>query len=128
MSQSSPIENAILDLSDKRYFSIGEVAKLCALNASVLRYWETEFPTLKPITRKGNRRYYKKSDILLIEKIKNLLYQQGFTIDGARNLLQQKNTPQRNAKCSQKTALQTTEVNQIINELQELELLLTGLR
>lgn len=71
-------------IPDKRYFTISEVSYLCAVKAYVLRYWEQEFPTLKPVKRRGNRRYYQQSDILLIREIRKLLYEEGFTIEGAR--------------------------------------------
>lgn len=68
----------------KRYFTIGEVSDLCAVKPHVLRYWEQEFPQLKPVKRRGNRRYYQRQDVLLIRQIRALLYDQGFTIGGAR--------------------------------------------
>ena len=68
----------------KRYFTIGEVGELCSVKPHVLRYWEQEFPQLKPVKRRGNRRYYQREDVLLIRQIKSLLYEQGFTIGGAR--------------------------------------------
>jgi DNA-binding transcriptional MerR regulator len=71
----------------KRYFTIGEVSDLCAVKAHVLRYWEQEFTQLKPVKRRGNRRYYQHHEVLLIRKIRALLYEQGFTISGARNRL-----------------------------------------
>lgn len=74
-------------IPDKRYFTISEVATLCAVKAYVLRYWEQEFPQLKPIKRRGNRRYYQQPDVLLVRQIKKLLYEDGFTIEGARTQL-----------------------------------------
>ena len=71
-------------IPDKKYFSIGEVSLLCKVKAHVLRYWENEFHQLKPIKRKGNRRYYKIHDVLLVKKIRSLLYTDGFTISGAK--------------------------------------------
>ena len=71
----------------KRYFTIGEVSDLCAVKPHVLRYWEQEFTQLKPVKRRGNRRYYQHHEVLLIRKIRELLYEQGFTISGARNRL-----------------------------------------
>ena len=68
----------------KRYFTIGEVGGLCAVKPHVLRYWEAEFPQLKPVKRRGNRRYYQRQDVVLIRQIKSLLYEQGYTIGGAR--------------------------------------------
>ncbi|OUT99865.1 MAG: hypothetical protein CBC01_00480 [Betaproteobacteria bacterium TMED41] len=69
---------------DKQYFSIGEVSTLCRVKAHVLRYWESEFHQLKPLKRKGNRRYYKKKEVLLVRKIRELLYDEGYTISGAK--------------------------------------------
>ena len=71
----------------KRYFAIGEVSDLCAVKPHVLRYWEQEFPSLKPVKRRGNRRYYQRHDVLLIRQIRSLLYEQGYTIGGARQKL-----------------------------------------
>jgi DNA-binding transcriptional MerR regulator len=71
----------------KRYFTIGEVSELCGVKAHVLRYWEQEFTQLKPVKRSGNRRYYQHHEVLLIRRIRELLYEQGFTINGARNRL-----------------------------------------
>jgi DNA-binding transcriptional MerR regulator len=71
-------------IPDRLYFTISEVSELCAVEAYVLRYWEQEFPQLKPIKRKGNRRFYQKHDILLARQIRKLLYENGFTIEGAR--------------------------------------------
>jgi len=71
----------------KRYFTIGEVSELCAVKPHVLRYWEQEFPQLKPVKRRGNRRYYQRQDVLIIRQIRSLLYDDGFTIGGARQRL-----------------------------------------
>jgi DNA-binding transcriptional MerR regulator len=71
----------------KRYFTIGEVSDLCGVKPHVLRYWEQEFPQLKPVKRRGNRRYYQRQDVIVIRQIRSLLYEQGFTIGGARNRL-----------------------------------------
>ncbi len=71
----------------KRYFTIGEVSELCAVKPHVLRYWEQEFAQLKPLKRRGNRRYYQRQDVILIRQIRGLLYEQGFTIGGARQRL-----------------------------------------
>ncbi|MGB6100811.1 MAG: MerR family transcriptional regulator [Comamonas sp.] len=73
----------------KRYFTIGEVAELCSVKAHVLRYWEQEFTQLRPMKRRGNRRYYQHHEVLMIRRIRELLYEQGFTISGARNRLQE---------------------------------------
>ena len=71
----------------KRYFTIGEVSDLCGVKPHVLRYWEQEFPSLKPLKRRGNRRYYQRQDVILIRQIRSLLYEHGFTIGGARQRL-----------------------------------------
>lgn len=72
----------------KRYFTIGEVSELCGVKPHVLRYWEQEFTQLKPVKRRGNRRYYQHHEVLLVRRIRELLYSQGFTISGARNRLE----------------------------------------
>ncbi len=72
----------------KRYFTIGEVSELCAVKPHVLRYWEQEFPQLKPVKRRGNRRYYQRHDVIMIRQIRSLLHEQGFTIMGARQQLE----------------------------------------
>jgi len=74
-------------IPEKRYFTIGEVSELCGVKAYVLRYWEQEFTQLRPMKRRGNRRYYQHHEVLLIRRIRELLYDQGFTISGARNQL-----------------------------------------
>ncbi len=83
-----PGNNAELPpIPGKRYFTIGEVSDLCGVKPHVLRYWEQEFPQLKPVKRRGNRRYYQRQDVLIIRQIRGLLYEQGFTIGGARQQL-----------------------------------------
>src|SRR5258708_2443828 len=80
-----PKNNAQLPaIPGKRYFTIGEVSELCGVKPHVLRYWEQEFPQLKPVKRRGNRRYYQRQDVIIIRQIRSLLYEQGFTIGGAR--------------------------------------------
>ena len=104
----------------KRYFTIGEVSELCAVKPHVLRYWEQEFPQLKPVKRRGNRRYYQRQDVLMIRQIRALLYEQGFTIGGAR---QQMNTEVDN---------NTVDVNEfkslLVKMISELEEVLTVLK
>lgn len=78
---------ALPPIPAKRYFTIGEVSELCGVKPHVLRYWEQEFSQLKPVKRRGNRRYYQHHEVLLIRRIRELLYEQGFTISGARNKL-----------------------------------------
>jgi DNA-binding transcriptional MerR regulator len=77
----------------KRYFTIGEVSELCAVKPHVLRYWEQEFPQLAPVKRRGNRRYYQRQDVLMIREIRALLYEQGFTIGGARQKMNNDASP-----------------------------------
>ena len=81
----------------KRYFTIGEVSELCGVKPHVLRYWEQEFTQLKPVKRRGNRRYYQHHEVLLIRRIRELLYEQGFTINGARNRLDARESNRRDA-------------------------------
>lgn len=77
------------EIPRKRYFAIGEVSELCDVKPHVLRYWEQEFPQLKPAKRRGNRRYYQQDDVLMVRRIRSLLYEQGFTIGGARQRLRE---------------------------------------
>ena len=79
--------NELPVIPGKRYFTIGEVSELCGVKPHVLRYWEQEFPRLSPVKRRGNRRYYQRQDVVLIRQIRSLLYEQGFTIGGARQKL-----------------------------------------
>ncbi len=79
--------NELPPIPGKRYFTIGEVSDLCGVKPHVLRYWEQEFPQLKPVKRRGNRRYYQRQDVIMIRQIRSLLYEQGFTIGGARQRL-----------------------------------------
>ena len=82
------IEKDLPAIPAKRYFTIGEVSELCGVKPHVLRYWEQEFEQLKPVKRRGNRRYYQRGDVIMIRQIRSLLYEQGFTIGGARQQLQ----------------------------------------
>ena len=83
------METALPAIPAKRYFTIGEVSELCGVKPHVLRYWEQEFTQLRPMKRRGNRRYYQHHEVLMIRRIRDLLYDQGFTISGARNKLQE---------------------------------------
>jgi len=89
MQASNPNEapEQLPPIPAKRYFTIGEVSELCAVKPHVLRYWEQEFTQLKPVKRRGNRRYYQHHEVLLVRRIRELLYNEGFTISGARNKL-----------------------------------------
>ena len=86
--------NELPEIPGKRYFTIGEVSELCSVKPHVLRYWEQEFPQLKPVKRRGNRRYYQRQDVLTIRQIRALLYDQGFTIGGARQQLSSEYKPE----------------------------------
>jgi DNA-binding transcriptional MerR regulator len=105
--------NELPAIPSKRYFTIGEVSELCGVKPHVLRYWEQEFNQLKPVKRRGNRRYYQRHDVILIRQIRSLLYDQGFTIGGARQQLTGEQ-----AKDDSSQAQQV--VRQVINELEEL--------
>jgi DNA-binding transcriptional MerR regulator len=83
------MENSLPLIPAKRYFTIGEVGELCGVKPHVLRYWEQEFTQLRPMKRRGNRRYYQHHEVLMIRRIRDLLYDQGFTISGARNKMQE---------------------------------------
>jgi DNA-binding transcriptional MerR regulator len=85
--ESHSSNSSLPQIPAKRYFTIGEVSELCGVKPHVLRYWEQEFTQLKPVKRRGNRRYYQHHEVLLIRRIRDLLYEQGFTISGARNRL-----------------------------------------
>jgi DNA-binding transcriptional MerR regulator len=87
MGAMDRVDSALPPIPAKRYFTIGEVSELCLVKPYVLRYWEQEFVQLKPMKRRGNRRYYQHHEVLLIRRIRELLYEQGFTISGARNQL-----------------------------------------
>jgi DNA-binding transcriptional MerR regulator len=87
MPEASRAKATLPPIPAKRYFTIGEVSDLCAVKPHVLRYWEQEFSQLKPVKRRGNRRYYQHHEVLLIRRIRDLLYEQGFTINGARHRL-----------------------------------------
>src|SRR5574337_478044 len=101
---SSNLPDGLLDplppIPAKRYFTIGEVSELCGVKPHVLRYWEQEFTQLKPVKRSGNRRYYQHHEVLLIRRIRELLYGQGFTISGARNQLEDSSPAERRADVS----------------------------
>jgi len=88
MAEPRQIKSDLPPIPAKRYFTIGEVRDLCAVKPHVLRYWEQEFAQLKPVKRRGNRRYYQHHEVLLIRRIRDLLYEQGFTINGARHRLE----------------------------------------
>lgn len=89
MMRNRPEPAVLPEIPHKRYFAIGEVSELCGVKPHVLRYWEQEFPQLRPVKRRGNRRYYQQDDVLMVRRIRSLLYEQGFTITGARQRLRE---------------------------------------
>ena len=93
MQEALTPNDQLPEIPNKRYFTIGEVSHLCGVKTHVLRYWEQEFPSLKPMKRRGNRRYYQRSDVLMIRRIRALLYEQGYTISGARQQLLESAVP-----------------------------------
>ncbi len=104
-------------IPNKRYFTIGEVSELCAVKPHVLRYWEQEFPELKPVKRRGNRRYYQRHDVLLIRQIRSLLYDKGFTIGGARQQLSSEETRDDNIQSQQLVRQLRTELEDVLRIL-----------
>ncbi len=98
------MENSLPSIPAKRYFTIGEVGELCGVKPHVLRYWEQEFTQLRPVKRRGNRRYYQHHEVLMIRRIRDLLYEQGFTISGARNKMQELAQSQKGLRKEQLTA------------------------
>jgi DNA-binding transcriptional MerR regulator len=116
-----PSHNAELpEIPAKRYFTIGEVSELCEVKPHVLRYWEQEFTQLKPVKRRGNRRYYQRQDVILIRQIRTLLYEQGFTIGGARQRMAGQSTPEyvEDTVVKQPT-MNITLVREMIEEVEE---------
>ena len=103
----------------KRYFTIGEVSELCGVKSHVLRYWEQEFPMLSPVKRAGNRRYYQRQDVILVREIRALLYQDGYTIGGARQKLSE-------TEESASVAMDKALIKNMIRELKDLEHLLSN--
>ena len=100
MPETSRAKADLPPIPAKRYFTIGEVSDLCAVKPHVLRYWEQEFAQLKPVKRRGNRRYYQHHEVLLIRRIRDLLYEQGFTINGARHRLDSEAEPRAAARAA----------------------------
>ncbi|HSD00404.1 MAG TPA: MerR family transcriptional regulator [Casimicrobiaceae bacterium] len=118
------------EIPRKRYFAIGEVSELCAVKPHVLRYWEQEFSQLKPVKRRGNRRYYQHHEVLLIRRIRDLLYEQGFTINGARHRLDSEGVePRAGARANAASATvassaRAIDISDIRRELEEIRRLL----
>lgn len=104
------MENSLPSIPAKRYFTIGEVGDLCGVKPHVLRYWEQEFTQLRPMKRRGNRRYYQHHEVLMIRRIRDLLYDQGFTISGARNKMQELLQHERDQKTQGEVQIDGVEV------------------
>ena len=107
------MEKALPQIPAKRYFTIGEVGDLCGVKPHVLRYWEQEFTQLRPMKRRGNRRYYQHHEVLMIRKIRDLLYDQGFTISGARNKMQELLQDERDKRRNGEVMLEGVEVIEV---------------
>ncbi len=107
------MEKTLPPIPAKRYFTIGEVGDLCGVKPHVLRYWEQEFTQLRPMKRRGNRRYYQHHEVLMIRRIRDLLYDQGFTISGARNKLQEISQTERDKKRNGEVMLDGIEVLEV---------------
>ncbi len=129
MAEPRQIKADLPPIPAKRYFTIGEVSDLCAVKPHVLRYWEQEFTQLKPVKRRGNRRYYQHHEVLLIRRIRDLLYEQGFTINGARHRLETEApgdggiaAPTRTSRPAQGPAatLSPAEIRQVIEEIRQI--------
>jgi len=130
MPEASRAKAELPPIPAKRYFTIGEVSDLCAVKPHVLRYWEQEFSQLKPVKRRGNRRYYQHHEVLLIRRIRDLLYEQGFTINGARHRLDSEGVePRATARANMASATvassaRAIDISDIRRELEEIRRLL----
>ena len=120
------LNNELPEIPGKRYFTIGEVSELCAVKPHVLRYWEQEFNQLNPVKRRGNRRYYQRDDVMLIRQIRSFLYEDGYTIGGARlKLVSEKHAPAVETAAATTTETDQSLVRHMINELETVLSLLT---
>ena len=115
------MEKALPAIPAKRYFTIGEVSELCGVKPHVLRYWEQEFTQLRPMKRRGNRRYYQHHEVLMIRRIRDLLYDQGFTISGARNKLQEIVQVERDKRRAGEVMLEGVEVIEVEDNIEDFE-------
>jgi DNA-binding transcriptional MerR regulator len=113
------MEKTLPSIPAKRYFTIGEVSDLCGVKPHVLRYWEQEFTQLRPMKRRGNRRYYQHHEVLMIRRIRDLLYDQGFTISGARNKLQELVQGERDKRRAGEVMLEGVEVIEVEDSIFE---------
>ncbi len=130
MAEPRQIKADLPPIPAKRYFTIGEVSDLCAVKPHVLRYWEQEFTQLKPVKRRGNRRYYQHHEVLLIRRIRDLLYEQGFTINGARHRLESRGRWRRRRVAPRRAlsrpgggpmaSLSPAEIRQVIEEIRQI--------
>jgi DNA-binding transcriptional MerR regulator len=121
------MEKTLPPIPAKRYFTIGEVGDLCGVKPHVLRYWEQEFTQLRPMKRRGNRRYYQHHEVLMIRRIRDLLYDQGFTISGARNKMQELLQNERDKKRNGEVMLDGVEVIEMdADDMDEIEALMAG--
>jgi len=111
--ESKATKDSLPPIPAKRYFTIGEVSELCGVKPHVLRYWEQEFTQLRPVKRRGNRRYYQHHEVLLIRRIRELLYEQGFTISGARNRLDENLSAAARSASSSTSALRGHETRSV---------------
>jgi DNA-binding transcriptional MerR regulator len=119
------MEKTLPPIPAKRYFTIGEVGDLCGVKPHVLRYWEQEFTQLRPMKRRGNRRYYQHHEVLMIRRIRDLLYDQGFTISGARNKMQELLQLERDKKRNGEVMLDGVEVVEMDADELDMEVLVT---
>ena len=117
MLEASSSTTDLQPIPSKRYFTIGEVSELCGVKPHVLRYWEQEFPQLKPVKRRGNRRYYQRHDVLMIRQIRSLLYEHGFTIGGARQQLSGESAKEDSSQSQQIVRQLRTELEEILHLL-----------
>ena len=124
------MEKALPSIPAKRYFTIGEVGDLCGVKPHVLRYWEQEFTQLRPMKRRGNRRYYQHHEVLMIRRIRDLLYDQGFTISGARNKMQEILQNERDKRRNGEVMLEGVEVievsDSVLDEFEDSEIEASG--
>ncbi|MBS1136121.1 MAG: hypothetical protein H6R11_75 [Proteobacteria bacterium] len=117
---SSNPKDELPPIPAKRYFTIGEVSELCGVKPHVLRYWEQEFTQLKPVKRRGNRRYYQHHEVLLVRRIRELLYQQGFTINGARHRLDSLDPHDLGSEIPQETEVKAIDAKDLREQLGEI--------
>jgi DNA-binding transcriptional MerR regulator len=121
------MEKTLPPIPAKRYFTIGEVGDLCGVKPHVLRYWEQEFTQLRPMKRRGNRRYYQHHEVLMIRRIRDLLYDQGFTISGARNKMQELLQNERDKKRNGEVLLEGVEVIEMdADDMDDIEAMMSG--